>query len=73
MTKYVTLICSLFACGFITWIFCIFFLNDIINIIFENISHEDKINYWFYSFITIEILFCTVIFIVINKSKIFNK
>lgn len=58
----------------IVWVICGYYLDNVIHLLFPNLSSENYADYWFYIFSSLEFVFVITTYLLVSKfiNKKFN-
>lgn len=56
MKKTITVILSVIVASIFTWVICGYYLGELLHVVIPNMTHEQYTSYWFYAFISVEII-----------------
>lgn len=69
MKKALVLILALTIVSIVTWALCGYYLSELLFAIVPGMTHEQYTNYWFYLFVSIEIIVLFLVSFFIIKWK----
>lgn len=69
MKKAVVLIVSLVGASVFTWTICGYYLDELLHAFIPNMNHDEYTDYWFYSFLLIEVFILFIVTFFITKWK----
>ncbi len=57
---------SALVIGFVTWVLCGKYLGDLVHFLMPSVSHDEYIDFWFYSFFVVEVFVLSVSLFVVR-------